>query len=70
MGGTERHPGAVAKVSGVSGSLHRNWSGVGLSMPAATYLRALLVILCVASLAYVATRPVGRLIALIFAAKK
>jgi hypothetical protein len=25
MGGTERHPGAVAKVSGVSGSLHRNW---------------------------------------------
>ena len=25
MGGTERHPGAVAKVSGVSGSLHCNW---------------------------------------------
>ena len=42
-------------------------TGVGFSMPAATHL---LVILCVASLAYVATRPVGRLIALIFAAKK
>ena len=44
--------------------------GVGLSMPAATHLRMLLVILCVASLAYVATKPVGRLIALTFAAKK
>jgi hypothetical protein len=30
----------------------------------------LLVILCVASLAYVAAKPLGRLIALIFTAKK
>jgi hypothetical protein len=45
-------------------------TGVGLSTPAATHLQMLLVILCLASLAYFAARPVGRLIALIFTAKK
>jgi hypothetical protein len=45
-------------------------TGVRLSILAATHLRMLLVILCVASLAYVAAKPLGRLIALIFTAKK
>jgi hypothetical protein len=45
-------------------------TGLGLSIPAATHLQMLLVILCLASLTYFATRPVGRLIALIFTAKK
>lgn len=44
-------------------------TGVGLSMPAATYLRMLLVILCVASLSYVATKPASCLMVLIFTAK-
>jgi hypothetical protein len=40
-------------------------TGVGLSIPAATHLQMLLVILCLAALTYFAARPVGRRIALI-----
>ena len=45
-------------------------TGIGLSLPAATYLRALLVALCVASLAYLAARRVGRLVGWRVLAKK
>jgi hypothetical protein len=41
-------------------------TGVGISVPAANYLRILLVILCAASLSYVAARPLHRLISSIF----
>ena len=38
-------------------------TGIGLSVPAATYLRAALAVLCVASLTHLAARRVRRLIA-------
>ena len=44
-------------------------TGFGLSIPAAAHLRTLLVILCVASLSYVATGSARRLLASVFAAK-
>ena len=44
-------------------------TGIGLSVPAATFLRMLLVILCVASLSYVAAKPAIRLVVSIFTAK-
>src|SRR5262245_52990365 len=39
-------------------------TGVGLSLPAATYLRILLMVLCIASLSYLAARQVRRWMAL------
>ncbi|MGB8466929.1 MAG: hypothetical protein WCE49_18430 [Terrimicrobiaceae bacterium] len=38
-------------------------TGIGISLPTATYLRAMLVILCVASLAFVAARRLRSLAA-------
>jgi hypothetical protein len=44
-------------------------TGIGLSVPAATYLRMLLVFLCVASLSYAVAKPANRLLVSIFTAK-
>ena len=38
-------------------------TGIGISLPTATYLRAMLVVLCVASLAFIAARRLRSLIA-------
>jgi hypothetical protein len=38
-------------------------TGIGISLPAATYLRAMLVVLCVASLVFITTRRLPSLIA-------
>ena len=38
-------------------------TGIGISLPAATYLRAMLVVLCVASLVFIAARRLRSLIA-------
>jgi hypothetical protein len=38
-------------------------TGIGISLPTATYLRATLVVLCVASLTFVIARPLRNLIA-------
>ena len=38
-------------------------TGVGISLPAATYLRAMLVVLCVASLVFIAARRLRSLMA-------
>jgi hypothetical protein len=42
-------------------------TGVGLSLSATTYLRALLVVLCVTSLLYLVARPLGRFTTVVFA---
>jgi len=44
-------------------------TGIGLSVSDAAYLQILLVILCVVPLSYLATRPLRRRIALLYAAK-
>ena len=38
-------------------------TGIGISLPTATYLRAMLVVLCVASLVFIAARQLRSLIA-------
>ena len=38
------------------------WTGIGLSLSAATYLRWMLLILCVTSLVYLAVKLLGRLL--------
>ena len=44
MGTPECHPGAGAQVSGLPGGLLTFWTGLGLSLSTATYLRSVLLL--------------------------